>query len=214
MALIRSDPAGPSNDAYVFKVDPAANGGKPQLIKNNLDPDAVSFAADFAQNLAYVIVPGPDDTDVLQINDAGNISLAIASFLSTNSRLGTDSGGNVYVSRFFENSIFALPRFSPAPNFVQLFRFPNTGTVQTFDIEGGIVYTDEGKKFGTLFHNLLGTFALLPNIRWFAADALENILFGDNTLLSNAPQVLTLQASDGTLQDAGQLPRRAERADF
>jgi hypothetical protein len=211
-----ADPAGPSNDAYLFKVP--STGAKPFVVKDNLDPDATSLAADFALNRVYVIVPGPDGTDLMRVDDSGTIQVHLdptLGFLSTNSRLATDSSGNIYVSQFFVNEEPALTKFSPDGQTL-LLRFTGTEAVQNFDVTDlvAIVYTDQGQKFNAASGAPSGSFTVLPNSRWFTPDEVGNVLFGEDTPASSDPQGLTLQASDGTLDDAGELPQRANQADF
>ena len=214
-----ADPAGQSPNQYLFKV-PAS--GKPELLKSNLDEDAVAFAADFTAQVVYVILPsGVDGSEINRITEAGQITRYIKDdviSISTASRLGTDSTGKIYVSRAVEEVepatfIIALEKWS-ADGTTKLLRFTGTDNVFDFDVEGGFLYTDLGQKFDIATGSLVDTFTLVPNSRWFAADPGQNILFGDDSGLGGQPQALTLEQPDGTLLDAGQLPERAERVDF
>jgi hypothetical protein len=211
-----ADPAGPSNDAYLFKVP--STGAKPFVVKDNLDPDATGLAADFARDRVYVIVPGSDGTDLMRVDDSGTIQVHLdptLGFLSTNSRLATDGSGNIYVSQFFVNEEPALTKFSPDGQTL-LHRFTGTEAVQNFDVTDliAVVYTDQGQKFNAASGAPSGSFTVLPNSRWFTPDEVGNVLFGEDTPASSDPQGLTLQAPDGTLDDAGELPQRANQADF
>jgi hypothetical protein len=208
----RFDPTGNPNvsNAYLFKVPGV--GTTPEIIKDDLSEDAVGFAVYFPAGLSYVIVPSGQGNDLLRVTPAGNVSVVLSDVFSLNSNLRTDSAGNIYISESFENFQIALGKFSASG--AQLFRYPDTATVRRFDLAGDVVYTELGQKFDVA-GNSLGSFEVVPGFLWLAAaDASGNILFGDDSGGSADPQALTLEAPDGTLQDAGQISRKAFQADF
>jgi hypothetical protein len=75
-----------------------------------------------------------------------------------------------------------------------------------------IIWADTGVQYDTS-GNPVGSFTVLPHL-WFTADGLGNVLFGSDSGNRTEPQTLTLELPDGTLRAAGQLQRRAEKADF
>jgi len=206
-----SDPGftGSTIPGYLFKV-PAT--GRPLLITDNLPQDARNFTADIGANLSYVITPGTTANDLLQVTDAGTITTAFSDLFTLLSHVGTDSSGDIYISNTFENFVPALEKFTPTGT--SLLRYTGTGGVIAFDIgSDDKIYTDLGQKFNTL-GTLLGTYTGVANSRWFAADGQENILFGDDPGGASDPQSLTVEDSLGAQQSAGQLPARADQADF
>ncbi|UCE86516.1 MAG: choice-of-anchor D domain-containing protein [Deltaproteobacteria bacterium] len=210
LSSIADPAAGNSADAYLFKVPPV---GKPQIVSASLSQDATAFTVDFARDLSYVIVPDTLDFDVLSITDAGNVSVAFSGDFLNGAKLATDSAGNIYVSRAKQCSGVGRGIVKYSPSGTCLATLPGTSAVIDFEIANDIVYTDSGQKLDTA-GNPVGTFVVVPNSRWFTVDGVGNVLFGANVSSSSQPQPLTLEAPDGTLQDAGELPRRAERVDF
>jgi hypothetical protein len=207
----QADPAanGTISNAFVFK---APASGKPQVIKDNLSEDVVAFAADFTQNVTYFVNPTQNGNDLLRLTDAGSVSIVLADVFTLNSKLGTDSGGNIYISEAFENFQPAITKYSFAGT--QLLRFAGTSTVRQFDIEADVIYTELGQKFDASA-NPLGSFTIIPDFEWFTADdGPGNVLFSDGSGGSGAPQALTLETPGGTLQGAGTLPRKAFQGDF
>jgi uncharacterized protein YjdB len=207
-----ADPgAGNSTDAYVFE---AAPGVKPEVVTSGLTQDARGFAVDFSQDLAYAIAPGNQLLfDVLEIRPSGQVSVAFSGDFLNGARLGTDSAGNIYVSRAkaCDNVGRGITKYSPTGDC--LLTLAGTNSVFQFDIAADLIYTDQGTIFDT-DGNLIGSFTLVADFLWYTADSLGNVLFGDDLGGDPDPQQLTLEAPDGTLHDAGELPRKAAEADF
>jgi hypothetical protein len=208
-----SDPGRSTNefDAYLFKVSP---GAKPEIISTDLSDTADSFAVDFGpgpgDDLAYVLTESATGTDLVRISESGNITI-ITAVDTFDGELVTDNAGNIYASTVEQPVGRAITKYSPAGTV--LLTFPNSDTVVDMEVAGDVIHADTGVQYDTS-GNAIGSFTPVPNL-WFAVDSLGNMLFGDDSAGTSDPQALTLELPDGiTLLPAGELPRRAEQADF
>jgi hypothetical protein len=207
-----ADPAAPPSefDSYVFRVPVV---GKPQIITTDLSDTASGLAVDFrpgaGEDLAYVLSEGPNGTDLVRITESGTINI-LAAVNNFGGNLVTDSAGNIYVSGVQQPIGRAITKYSPAGT--PLLAFPNSDAAVGMETANDIIWADTGVQYDTS-GNPVGSFTVLPHL-WFTADGLGNVLFGSDSGNRTEPQTLTLELPDGTLRAAGQLQRRAEKADF